>query len=122
MIGGVDLLLGEEVRVAVTPCLRRMDLAHDVREFLASVDRGEAPSRPEARPVHLAVSRVDYRIVWTELSLWQQRALSGCGAPRSLPELAEEVAAASGQERGATLADLLVWLPVAEGRGLVSVT
>ena len=120
--GGLDLLLGEEVRVTVTPCLRRVDLSHDVRAFLAAVDRGEAPVTPEARPVHLAVSRVDYRIAWTELVPWQQRALDGCRGPRALPALAEEIAAASGEDRGAALADLIVWLPVAEGRGLVSVS
>ncbi len=79
------------------------------------------PSVPEARPSLLAVSRAAYRPVLTELAPWQRRALVCCGSPRPLVALAEEVAVASGEDRGAALADLLLWLPTAQGLGMVSV-
>ncbi|APR78628.1 Hypothetical protein A7982_03975 [Minicystis rosea] len=112
----------DELRVVAAPCLRVVALGHDVRGFLSAVDRGEAPAVPEARPSLLAVSRVAYRLVLADLAPWQQRALASCGSPRSVVALAEEVAAASGEDRGAALADLLLWLPTAEGLGMVSLT
>jgi hypothetical protein len=119
---GFEPLLGDELRVVAAPCLRVVALGHDVRGFLSAVDRDEAPDVPEARPSLLAVSRVAYRPVLTDLAPWQQRALASCGCPRTVVALAEEVAAASGEDRGAALADLLLWLPTAEGLGMVSLT
>lgn len=120
-VTGVGPLLGGNPLVVVAPCLRIIELGHDVRGFLSAVDRGEAPSVPEARPSLLAVSRAAYRPVLTELAPWQRRALVCCGSPRPLVALAEEVAVASGEDRGAALADLLLWLPTAQGLGMVSV-
>jgi hypothetical protein len=117
---GLEVLLGEDVQVVVTPCLRTLDLAHDVRGFLAAVDRAEPPVAPDPRATYLAVSRVAYRILWTELSPFQREVLVACPAPRALPALAVDVAAELGLTSGAALADLALWLPVAEGLGLVS--
>ena len=70
----------------------------------------------------LAVSRVDYRPTLTELLPWQAQALAGCGCPRRLGALAEDTGAMGGQSTGAVLADLMLWLPAAQGLGLVAVT
>lgn len=121
-VAGFEPLLQEELCVVAAPCLRVTALGHDVRGFLSAVDRGEAPAVPEARPSLLAVSRVAYRPVLTDLAPWQGRALASCGSPRPLVALAEEVAAASGEDTGAALADLLLWLATAEGLGMVSLT
>jgi hypothetical protein len=121
-VTGFEPLLRGELCVVAAPCVRVVALGHDVRGFLSAVDRGEVPAVPEARPSLLAVSRVAYRLVLTDLAPWQQRALASCGSPRAVVALAEEVAAASGEEGSAALADLLLWLPTAEGLGMVSLT
>src|SRR5579871_5997895 len=78
-IAGLGPLLRDELCVVAAPCLRVAELTHDVRGFLSAVDRGEAPAVPEARPSLLAVSRVAYRLVLTDLAPWQRRALASCG-------------------------------------------
>jgi hypothetical protein len=122
LVTGFEPLLRDDLRVMAAPCVRVVALGHDVRGFLSAVDRGEAPAVPEARPSLLAVSRVAYRPVLTDLAPWQRRALASCSSPRPVVALAEEVAAASGEEGSAALADLLLWLPAAEGLGMVLLT
>lgn len=121
-VTGFAPLLQEDLCVVAAPCLRVTALEHDVRGFLSAVDRGEAPAVPEARPSLLAVSRVAYRLVLTELVPWQRRALASCSSPRPVVALAEENAATSGEDMGAALAALLLWLPMAEGLGMVTLT
>jgi hypothetical protein len=116
----LGVLFGDERLVAATPCLRVVELEHDVRGFVAAVERGEPPEKPAPRPTWIAVSRFDYRLASTEIAPWQQRALAACRSPRAAVEIAQELAAASGEDRGATLADLLLWLPVAGGLGMVT--
>jgi hypothetical protein len=117
---GFDLLLSEQLHICVTPCLRVVMLEHDVRPFLAAIDRGEVAAVPEPREMSLAVSRVNYRITWTEVCAWQRDALSSSRKPRPLLALARELGQAVGQEPGAMLAELLVWLPVAAELGMLS--
>lgn len=121
-VTGFSPLLRNELYVVAAPCLRVAALGHDVRGFLSAVDRGEAPALPEARPSLLAVSRVAYRPVLADVAPWQRRALASCGSPRPLVALAGEVAAATGEDNRAALVDLLLWLPTAEGLGMVSLT
>jgi len=121
-VAGLAPLLRDELCIVAAPCLRVAELGHDVRGFLSAVDRGEAPAVPEVRASLLAVSRVAYRLVLTDLAPWQRRALASCGSPRPVVVVAEEIAAASGEDMGAALAALLLWLPTAEGLGMVSRT
>ena len=115
-----DILLRRDVQLAAPPCLRTLELAHDVRPFLAAVDRGEAPPMLEARATHLAVSRVQYRILWTELSAFQRDVLVACRTPVSLSTVAGQLPCAAEIDHAAVLADLMLWLPVAEGLGLLA--
>lgn len=119
---GLDALLGAERPGALVaaPCLRLVELDHDLRPFLAAVDRGEPPGPPPPRRLSLAISRVDYRITMTEIAAWQHAALIACRAPCSLAAVVDRVAPVHGADRGAALAALLVWLPVAEGLGLIA--
>lgn len=122
-VSPLELLAGDaELRAA--PCLRLVSLSHDVRAFVAAVDHQHgAPAGPlppvPARPVLLAVSRVAFRPLLTELSPWQYQALSRCAERRSIAGLAGEVAAAGGEGRGAVLAELALWLPVARSLGMI---
>jgi len=117
-----ELLLGTGFVVALAPCLRRVESRHDVRAFLSAVDRGEPPELPQAQRMSLAISRRDFRPTMTPLSSWQQVALECCATPRPLPELAMTLAARLGQTEGTVLADLSLWLPVAQEQGLVTLT
>ncbi len=121
-VAGLGPLLRDELGIVAAPCLRVAELGHDVRGFLSAVDRGEAPAVPEERASLLAVSRVAYRLVLTNLAPWQRRALASCSSPRPVVVVAEEMAAASGEDMGSALAALLLWLPTAEGLGMVGIT
>jgi hypothetical protein len=68
----------------------------------------------------LAVSRADYRIVFSELYGWQQRVLARCAVPTPFLELAQDAAANSGETLGAMLAELSIWLPSAAALGMIS--
>jgi hypothetical protein len=100
-------------------CLRVLELAHDVRPFLHEVDHGRMPTRPVPKQTTLAVSRVDYRVVFTELTEWQRHVIRRCSeAPHPAFALAREAAEELGQDAGAVLAELLIWLPSATANGL----
>ncbi|HEX3766069.1 MAG TPA: DNA-binding domain-containing protein [Kofleriaceae bacterium] len=118
---GPGALLGaeRERQLVAAPCLRLVELEHDPRPFLAAVDRGEPPGAPEPRRMSLAISRFEYRITMTETAAWQHQVLMACRTPCSLAALVDRAAPDHGADRGAALAALLVWLPVAEGLGLI---
>jgi hypothetical protein len=118
--GPHELLLGTEVVVSAAPCLRITETRHDVRDFLAAMDRGEPPEPPPEERTLLAVSRVDFRPTLTPLHDWQREALACCDTPRPLSELAARLAALRGESEGAVRADLALWLPVAREQGLVN--
>jgi hypothetical protein len=118
--GPYELLLGAEVVVATAPCLRLAETRHDVRAFLAAVERGEPPEAPPAERLLLAVSRVDFHLTMTPLRDWQRVALECCAMPRSLPELASTLAGRLGEAEGAVRADLALWLPLAREQGLMT--
>jgi hypothetical protein len=117
-----DLLLDAERVVARAPCLRIVESRHDVRAFLAAVDRGEPPRAPPAERTLLAVSRVDYHPTLTPLREWQRAAIELCEIPRPLRDVATTLATQSGESEGAVLADLSLWLPLARQQGLVTLT
>ncbi|HEY6877154.1 MAG TPA: DNA-binding domain-containing protein [Polyangiales bacterium] len=115
-------MVSEQILVSTPSCLRIVRLDHDVRAFLRAVDHGVDPVRPEPERTVLGVSRVDYRIVLTDLLGWQAQALEQCRTPRSLFELAQNLAERAGETCGAMLAELMVWLPSATASGLLSTT
>jgi hypothetical protein len=117
--GDFDALFGEELIVAATPCLRVVTAAHDVRAFIAAVDVGAAPETPGPKRVELAISRVEYRPVLSELSPWQALALRFAAEALPLHRLAAEVASVTNQSVGTLLADLVLWLPIAESFGML---
>jgi hypothetical protein len=118
-VTGFEPLFGDDLEVAVPSCLRIVELGHDVRGFLSAVDRGEAPSVPQPRPCILGVSRVDFRPVVTELTHWQRRTLAVFSIGRPVGAVADLVASELGESAGSVLADLWLWLPIAQGLGLL---
>ncbi|AEI64920.1 DNA-binding domain-containing protein [Corallococcus macrosporus] len=105
-ISPYGLLLGSEGSVAVAPCLRLVETRHDVRGFMAAVDRGTQPEVPPTARTLLAISRVGFHPTLTALLDWQYAALKSCAAPRPLRDLAAELAAQRGETGGAMLAEL----------------
>lgn len=119
--GAHELLFGSTQAVEVAPCVRVVECRHDVRAFLAAVDRGQTPPTPAPEPCILALGRVAYRPTMTRLEPWQRDALA-LGAARescTLGELAEALARGTDVTPGARMADLALWLPVAAERGLL---
>lgn len=118
--GSHELLAAPTTIIAVAPCLRVVECAHDVRAFLAAVDGGRAPSVPKPEPCILGIGRVAYRLAMTRLEPWQRDALARCSAaePCTIGELAQRLASGTDATPGARLADLALWLPVAVERGL----
>jgi hypothetical protein len=49
-------------RLVCVPSLRLMRFSYPVSEFFAAIRRGEKPSIPEPMPIHLAITRRDYRV------------------------------------------------------------
>jgi hypothetical protein len=113
-----DLLLDTERVITRAPCLRLVECRHDVRAFLSAVDRDEPPGAPPAQKTLLAVSRMDFHPTLTPLEEWQRAALELCETPRPLRELSATLATELGEDEGATLADLSLWLPLARQQGL----
>ncbi|WGM37120.1 DNA-binding domain-containing protein [Caulobacter sp. NIBR1757] len=113
-----DLLLHPSGRLKLpgTTVLLRLDF--DFAPLLAAVAEGNPPPTPQARPTLVAIARSNYRISLHTLSpgrfAWL-RALGHDGAPA----LAAAATAAEGEDPGALLADLVLWLPMAIQAGLV---
>lgn len=131
----LELLAGDR-EIETAGSVRLLSLSHDVRGFLAAVDsrgrtgalgggEGGAPlPKVPARKVLLAVSRVAYRPVLTELDPWQYDLLTRARKRATIAELAhgpapDEGAPISADGGSATLADLALWLPAARALGMM---
>ena len=108
-------LQGQDIRSS--PCLSLLDVSFDLLPWYQRLKAGDEADSPMARRTHLAVSRVDYRVRLTELSGWQLQFLTALTETASFP---------GARRRAAEVADPLVvdaqlpiWLPNAQARGIV---
>jgi hypothetical protein len=112
-------VLGEEVTLQTTPCLRLLELKFPLVDFLRSSDRGDHPEPPAPRASFVAVGRSNYRVHVEEISLWQFAFLRACEHPTSSYSAVKAAALESGREPGQALADVAVWLPIAFDLGFL---
>lgn len=113
------MVLREERIIQTPPCLRLLEQQFPLIEFFRSVAQGENPEPPARRISRVAVTRVDYRIQMIELSHWQYGFLQACRDPISVPAAAAMAAKQCDRPVSKILADLMIWLPVADGAGLI---
>ena len=131
----LDLMLGRPLQVSVPPCLRLLQLELPLLAFWEAISQGgEVPAAPAASIDHasgcvghyVAVTRMHYRVQLVNLEAWQYhflRALEVGTAPTaaapSCHHAIANAAARSGWPVEQVLAQLMLWLPVAESAGLV---
>ena len=112
MLPGVRLRLPDSVRL--------VSCAFDLVPLIEASERGGAAVVPEAAPGWFAVSRSRWRVRLHRLERWQFHWLEALGADGGdVHEAARAAASASGQDGGAVLAELALWLPSAGQAGLI---
>jgi len=116
-----DLLLTPGARLRRPDSVRLLTLGFDPGPVLAAVDHGGPIDPPPPCPTPVAVARSRWRVAVHALPAWRHawlEALEEEGA--DVHAAAARAAQASGRETGAVIADLVLWLPMAAGQGLVS--
>lgn len=112
-------ILGEELTLQATPCLRLLEMKFPLVDFLRSADMGHRPEPPAPRASFVALARVNYRLHIEEISPWQFAFLKACEHPTSSYSAVRVAALETGRDPGQALAELAVWLPVAFELGFV---
>lgn len=121
-----DLLLTPGARLRRPDTVRLLTLGFDPGPLLAAVDRGGPIDPPPPCPTLVAVARGRYRVAVHTLPPWRHAWLEALGDEEwgedgaDVHAAAARAAQASGRETGAVIADLVLWLPVASGLGLVA--
>jgi hypothetical protein len=118
-LGAAALAPGFRLALPDSVWLLRLDF--DFIPLIEATGRGEPALVPEAREALIAVSRSDYRVRVRGLQPWQYAWLEALGREGADVHVAAATAAAAGGRAvGATLADLILWLPGAAQMGLVT--
>lgn len=113
------MVLQGERTIRTPRCLRVLEQQFPLIDFFRSVAQGENPEPPARRISRVAVSRVDYRIQMIELAQWQYEFLLACRDPISVPAAAALAAERCNRPVSRILADLMIWLPLADEEGLI---
>lgn len=121
-----DLMMGRPLCLSVPPCLRLLQLELPLLAFWEGISQGgEVPAAPAPACSYVAVTRMHYRVTLQNLEAWQYhflRALDTGAAPGATPTSQQAIASAAahgGLPIEQVLAQLMLWLPVAESVGLV---
>lgn len=117
---GYDLsFLQGQLILQVPPCLRLLRLDYPILELVSSVEKSRDFKLPEKSECLLAITRINYQVVVSVLTRWQFLFLSRCTDPIAAHEVVKEVARNNNHEVNELIARLLLWLPVAEEKGLI---
>jgi hypothetical protein len=117
-----DLLLTPGARLRRPDSVRLLTLGFDPGPLLAAVDQGGPIDPPPPCPTPVAVARSRWRVAVHALPAWRHAWLEALGEDGAdVHAAAARAAQASDRETGAVIADLVLWLPVAAGQGLVAV-
>ncbi len=111
--------LQSQVILQTPPCLQLLQLDYPILELIDSVKKSKDYTIPQLKKSLLAITRVDYRVTITELDDWQMSFLSACTNPVSAHGAVSKITENSDFEASDLLAKLLIWLPVAEEKGLI---
>ncbi|MEA3062860.1 MAG: hypothetical protein QOJ94_2641 [Sphingomonadales bacterium] len=114
-----DALLVPGARLAVPDSVRLLALDFDLAPLVRASDRGDSLTAPEARPSWIAIARTRYRIQVHELDVGQHAFLAALADGAAADSAAARAADSLDRSRGAVIAELALWLPVAAQQGLV---
>ncbi len=119
--GAISILSDPGSHLPVPESVKLLRLDFDFTETLLSARRGEPPTLPVPKDTLVAVARARYRVQAHQLESWAFAWLAALAENGGDVRAAIDVAAQeSGRNRERVLADLLVWLPAAMERGLVT--
>jgi Putative DNA-binding domain len=105
-------ILGQDLKIQVTPCLRLLELKFSLVDFFQKTDQDES-AQPDWRLSFVAIGRSDYCIHVKEIEQWQFAFLKACESPVSAHVAGHSAAQESGKDPSLVLGQLMVWLPIA---------
>jgi hypothetical protein len=103
--------------IKTLPCLKLLKLNYPVHTFLKEFKKDNNTPLPEKATTFIAVTRLDYHLHILELEAWQYEFLIACSQECSIYHAAQESAQRSELNTSSILAQLLIWLPVAQQNG-----
>ncbi|XZF14630.1 HvfC/BufC family peptide modification chaperone [Chitinophagaceae bacterium MMS25-I14] len=103
------------------PCLRLLELPFPVKTFYENIIREQPYEIPAPATTYLAVSRMHYRLIMTELEHWQYELLLQCKEPTDMLQAVKHVAEKCGLQMEAIWAEIFLWLPMMREQGLVMI-
>jgi len=112
-----NLFGGAELQAS--PCMILLHLQYPLAEFVKAVQREEQPEPPTPTESYTVVSRKNYIVNIHALLPWQWHFLNALQTSGNYRQAIEEAANASGLTTDTIMADLILWLPVAEIFGYV---
>ncbi len=117
----LSLLDDPQMRLRAPPNLKLLRLDFDFAPILAAARGVSVREMPRACDALVAVARSRYRVQVHRLEPWSFAWLAALAETGGDVLASISVAASvSGRDRGAILADLMLWLPVATERGFVA--
>lgn len=111
------LLTGTDFQTA--PCLKLLRQKFNLTGFVKAIQHDKKPDSPAEEDTFVAVSRVNYAVVMYNLENWQWHFLAALESTHQYGPAIDLCAVNCGISKDELLANLLLWLPVAECSGLV---
>lgn len=115
----VELLLMTDSNLQLSHTARLLHFNFPMIELMQVLDHQEDIPAIKADPCHIVIWRHSFRIQMQQLENWQYDFLSFCSSNRSFYQSAQLVAKKRGENIGAVLARLYIWLPLFLQRGLL---
>lgn len=117
--GTASSLIFNTEAVKISPCLTLIKTHFPVVDFITGVNRGYEPEIPGKKDCYIAVCRKNYRVNIRELEIWQWNFLEFLQESGSYTSALDEASKHSNVIPGKLMADLMLWLPLAEGLGYI---
>ncbi|OCX53716.1 hypothetical protein BEL04_05325 [Mucilaginibacter sp. PPCGB 2223] len=102
-----------------SPCMLLLYLQYPLIDFVRAVQHDEQPDAPPPAESYVVVSRKNYIVYTHTLLPWQWFFLKGLQSTGSYRKAVEDAARSSGESTDSIMADLVLWLPIAENFGYV---
>jgi len=116
----LETLLWQPVVIQQPPCLRLLISDFDLQAFYEDLLHNDQTSLwPKAKTTHMAISRNNYRLTMLTLEPWQYHFMQAATNPVNVMQAVKEASAASGVAVSTILAELYVWLPVFQQKGMI---
>ncbi len=118
----LETLLWQPVIITQPPCLRLVASPFNLLPFYESLQKGEEGDWPQFQPSFIGISRVNYRLTMLTLEPWQYYFLQAAAQPINVMHAVKQASAQSDIAVSVLLAELYVWLPVFQQKGMITVS